>query len=414
MLKNNVTHSDPSYRSIIGLSALIFFIADVQGGVGPFLSIYLQSVLHWDAGQIGIALATISVVAIFSQTPSGYVVDIARTKRLLVLLACLFIIIGCLFLRVFETIFPIIMAQAFIGLASTLIPPSIAAITMGLFKRDRFPQRTSINEFFNHLGNLCTALTMGLIAQWLGHPWILYTVIGFSLASIVSLVLINPQEIDYKAARELPDSTSQIKPISIRELLKNKTLLIFCIAVVLFHFSNAAQLPLVGEVLAIKNPKQDSMFMAMSIILAQMVMAIIAFTLSFIINSIGRKPIFIIAFLILPIRAILYTLATDSYYLLAIQLLDGIGAGIFGVIAVVTVSDIAKGTGRFNLSQGLIALSTSIGAGMSNIVGGYVAKVLGFNNGFMMLGMVAVVGLLFYAIFMPETKNDNCIVKNHS
>lgn len=410
MTQENTVSSSPSFRSVIGLSALIFFIADVQSGVGPFLSIYLQAVLHWDAGQIGIALATISVVAIFSQVPSGYIVDIIRSKRLLILLACTFIILGCLLLRTFETVLPIIMAQAFIGLASTLIPPSIAAITMGLFKRARFAQRTSINEFFNHLGNLCTALAMGFVAQWLGHPWILYIVILFSLASILSLVFINPHEIDYQAARELAASPQlQNQPIAIGELLRNKTLLIFITSVILFHFSNAAQLPLVGQILAIKNPQHDSMFMAMSIIFAQIVMAIIAFSLNFIINRVGRKPIFIVAFLILPLRAMLYTLTTDSYHLLEIQLLDGIGAGIFGVLAVVTISDIAKGTGRFNLSQGLLALAISIGAGMSNIIGGYTAKTLGFNGGFSLLAIIGVIGLLFYAILMPETKNDKKI-----
>ena len=111
-------------------------------------------------------------------------------------------------------------------------------------------------------------------------------------------------------------------------------------------------------------------------------------------NSFGRKPIFLIAFLILPIRAILYTLTTNPILLLGIQLLDGIGAGIFGVIAVVIVSDLTKGTGRFNFFQGLVALCTGVGAALSNLIAGSIVKSWGYNTGFLSLSLLSVVGLL--------------------
>ena len=80
-------------------------------------------------------------------------------------------------------------------------------------------------------------------------------------------------------------------------------------------------------------------------------------------------------------------------------------AGIFGVIGVVTISDIAEGTGRFNFSIGLMALSQGIGALTSNVMSGYVVNNLGFNAGFFTLAGIALVGLCFYGMLMPETKN---------
>jgi MFS family permease len=118
----NSTDVMPSFRSLLGLSALVFFVADVQGGVGPFLAIYFQSELHWDAGKIGIALATLNAAVLISQVPSGYLVDILKTKRLLVALSCVLITIGCLFIPYFDALFPIILAQSLIGIASALIP----------------------------------------------------------------------------------------------------------------------------------------------------------------------------------------------------------------------------------------------------------------------------------------------------
>jgi MFS family permease len=113
----------------------------------------------------------------------------------------------------------------------------------------------------------------------------------------------------------------------------------------------------------------------------------------------------------LPIQALLYTLTENPLLLLLIQLLDGIGAGIFGVIGVVTISDLAKGTGRFNFSLGLMALSQGIGASTSNMIAGSVVNQAGYNAGFYVLAGVGLAGVLFYGLRMPETKNQNQDVK---
>ena len=52
------------------------------------------------------------------------------------------------------------------------------------------------------------------------------------------------------------------------------------------------------------------------------------------------------------VAGLLYCLSVNPVYLVAVQLLDGIGAGIFGVVSVLVVADLTRGTGRFNLTQG--------------------------------------------------------------
>lgn len=392
----------PSFRSLLGLTALVFFMSDVRDGIGPFLAIYLKSTLNWDTQKTGMALASMSIAAAFMQLPSGLFVDSTKFKRLILALSAGLISIGCLIILFFPSLLNIILAQSLIGIASAVIPPAIAAITIGLVGRSVFPKRVSINEAWNHAGNLVTALAAGVLGQLLGHNWILYVACFFASMSIFSILFINPKEIDHSAARELSSSTS--KPESLLHLLKQKSILIFCLSIVLFHLGNAAQLPLVGQLLAKQNPDIDALFMAASIILAQFVMIGVAYTVGLYMNSFGRKPIFLIAFLILPIRALLYTLTTNPVWLLAIQLLDGIGAGIFGVIAIVIVSDLSKGTGRFNFFQGMVALCTGIGAALSNLIAGSIVKLGGFNIGFLSLSLVSVLGLIFFCVFMPETK----------
>jgi MFS family permease len=103
-------------------------------------------------------------------------------------------------------------------------------------------------------------------------------------------------------------------------------------------------------------------------------------------------------------RGLLYCLSISPVLLVTVQLLDGIGAGIFGVVSVVVVADLTKGTGRFNLTQGALATATGVGAGLSNLVAGFVVQSAGFDAGFIMLAAIAAVGTVFFAVAMPETR----------
>jgi MFS family permease len=117
----------------------------------------------------------------------------------------------------------------------------------------------------------------------------------------------------------------------------------------------------------------------------------------------GRKTIFLVALAVLPVRGLLFTITTSPVGIVGIQLLDGVAAGIFGVISVIIASDLMRGTGRFNLAQGLTALAVGIGAGLSNLVSGYIVQGFGYQVGFLSLAAVALCALAFCAVAMPET-----------
>jgi hypothetical protein len=72
----------PSRSSILGLDALTFLMADVRDGVGPYLSVFLKGGLHWQSGEIGIAMAASSIAAAICQMPAGLLVDSTRKATL--------------------------------------------------------------------------------------------------------------------------------------------------------------------------------------------------------------------------------------------------------------------------------------------------------------------------------------------
>lgn len=402
-----IKNEAPSKQTIWGLNSLLFFISDVRHGVGPLLSIYLHSDLKWNPAQIGFALGSIDMAAVVSQLPAGLLADASHSKRGLVAFACLCIMGGCALIVSLPAFATLIVAQMIMGMAIAIITPSLGAITMGLFGKARYPWRTTRNEMWNHAGNVFTALSIGVVSFVFGHQWIFYIVMLFALACLISLCFIRPHEIHYSAARELakdPATGHSAPPVSFKQLFKRKAIFILNVSLGIYYIANAAQIALVGQMLANRYPHWDALFLAACMLIAEFVMIGTAFGLGFIVNRLGRKPIFLTAFCILPIRAVLYTLTDNPIWLLSIQILDGMAAGIVGVIITIINSDLGEGTGRFNFLQGMTALSTSIGASLSNVFAGLIATSFGFHDTLFVLATTAIIGALFFIVFMPETK----------
>jgi MFS family permease len=105
----------------------------------------------------------------------------------------------------------------------------------------------------------------------------------------------------------------------------------------------------------------------------------------------------------LTARSFLYTLSDNSYWLVGVQVLDGVGAGIFGALFPLVVQDLTHGTGRFNVSLGAVTTAWGVGMALSNILAGWIVVVAGYDVAFSSLGALAGVGLALYLTAMPET-----------
>lgn len=400
----------PSSRSLRGLDGLNFLMADVRDGLGAFLSVYLKGTQHWGSGSIGLIMAASGIAAAICQIPAGLLVDAVRVKRLLIAISGLLVGAGCLLIAFFPKLPTVLAAQITLGAASAIIPPCLAALSLGVVGHRLLPARISRNEGFNHAGNFTAALLAGGLGQYVGVIWLFYLVCGFAVASALIVLLIKPKEIDHALARgaeKASESEGHAKPMTFSALWKKRDLKVFLISVILFHFGNAAMLPLAGQVIAKVHPGMDVIALSACIIAAQLVMVAVAATVGHAMHKgVGRKKIFLVALAVLPARGVLFSMTSSPYAVVAIQLLDGVAAGIFGVIGVVIASDLMRGTGRFNLAQGLMALAVGIGAALSNVTGGYVVEKFGFTAGFLTLALISALALVFFAVFMPETRPD--------
>lgn len=112
--------AQPSARSLRGLDGINLLMADVRDGVGPYLSVFLKGAEHWDAGEIGVAMAASSVAAAVCQVPAGLLVDGTRAKRLLIAASGLMVGVGCLLIVLFPHSATVVAAQAMLGAASAV------------------------------------------------------------------------------------------------------------------------------------------------------------------------------------------------------------------------------------------------------------------------------------------------------
>jgi MFS family permease len=143
--------------------------------------------------------------------------------------------------------------------------------------------------------------------------------------------------------------------------------------------------------------------MRLSILAAQVVMVPMAILVGRKSDHWGRKPLFVAGFLILSIRGVMYTFSNNPYWLVGVQLLDGIGAGLYGALFPLIVADLMQGTGRFNVAQGAVITAQEIGASLSTTVAGVIVVTAGYSVAFLALAAIAAAGLILFILAMPET-----------
>ncbi|MCU0120096.1 MFS transporter [Pseudomonas sp. B2M1-30] len=408
----NTHHTDR--RNEWSLDWLNFFLADVRDGLGPYLAIYLLAVHKWEPASIGLVMTLAGVAALLAQTPAGALIDRTSAKRSVVVAAALMVTCSCLLLPWVTSFGGVALTQTVSAIAGSVFAPAIAAISLGITGPKAFTRRTGRNETFNHAGNACAALLAGGFAYVWGPIVVFYLMAMMTLASVVTASMVDARAIDHDVARGfIPGPVgAHAHPSGVRVLLANRPLLLFAVCCGLFHLANAAMLPLVSQKLAQVNLQMATPLTSACIVAAQLVMVPMALLVGIKADRWGRKPLLLAGFFILPLRGVLYVVSDDPFWLVAVQLLDGIGAGIFGALFPVVVKDLTQGTGRFNVSLGALSTVFGLGAALSPGLGGLVVQAAGYDAAFLTLASIAGTAFILLWLTMPETRNDSDAARN--
>ena len=393
------------------LDVLNILLSDVRYGLGAYLGVFLLTEHAWDPASIGLALSFGGLVGLLSQTPIGVMVDAVRAWRLLVAGAVLVATATSLAVPLAPRFWPVAAAGVVGALAGTAIGPALAAISLGIVGPARFAGRAGRNEALFHLGNAGVNVAILVSAPFLGSSVLFMAMAATGIASAVAVLAIPERAIDHAVARGFQPGGLQpgaagdrLQPSPWRILLESRPLLAFSGCGALFHMANGSMLGLVAQKLALENVGMGVALTAASAIAAQSVMAPTAALAGARADAWGRRPLLLAAFAALALRGVLYTVFDHPAWLIGVQLLDGVGAGLIGALFPVVVADLTRGSGHFAAAQGAVGTVHALGGIAGGIMAGLIVVQLGYNAAFLILAGIAMAGGALFWLVMPESR----------
>jgi len=395
-------------RSLRALDWMNFFVANVQTGFGPFIASYLAS-HKWTQGEIGMALSVGTISAMVSQVPAGAAVDAMKNKKGAAAWAIIAIILSAVLLASSPTVLPVIAAEVFHGFASCMLVPAMAAISFALVGRQNLGDRLGRNARWASIGSAIAAGLMGLFGEYFSSRAVFWLTAALAMPALIALSMVqNTGTVDATPqAKPIPDADE--KRESLRELLRDRRMLIFAACIVLFHLSNAAMLNLAaGEVTAGMGDNVQ-LVIAACIIVPQAIVAMMSPWVGRSAQRWGRRPILLFGFAALPVRALLFAGISSPYLLVPVQMLDGLSAAVFGVMLPLIAADVAGGKGRYNLCIGLFGLAAGIGATLSTAAAGFIADRFSNTVSFFGLAAAGALAVLLVWAAMPETRESETV-----
>ena len=397
----------PSRVSLRGLDWFVFFVANVQTGFGPFINYYLTSAA-WTQVDIGIVLSIGSAVALAGQMPGGALVDAVRSERFVAAIAVAVIGASALIFALWPFYVAVLGASVLHSAASCVLGPAMAAISLGLVGHGDLSVRLGRNARFAAIGNGIAAAAMGACGYWISNRAVFFVTAVLMVPALISLMFIRTGEVDPERAHGgAPEQPPQRPLSSLLTRARLWPLVTFALGFTLFQLANSAMFPLMSSVLTMRSSRWAALLIAAGIVVPQLLVALISPWIGRRAQIIGRRPLLLFGFAVLPIRGVLFAVVHDPNVLVIAQLLDGISGAVFGVLVPLVVADVTRGTGHFNLALGIVGTAIGVGATLSTTLAGWVSDHMGSNTAFLVLAAIAAAGLVCIWALMPETRPED-------
>ena len=142
----------------VQLDWLNFFLADVRGGLGPYVGVFLLTQANWDQATIGAVLTVSGLIGITLHMPIGALIDATRHKRGLIIIGTCALAVSALAIAWSPTFPVVVTADILLAIAGAIFAPTVAAITLGLTQQQTLPARLGRNAAFDRAGNIFIAI----------------------------------------------------------------------------------------------------------------------------------------------------------------------------------------------------------------------------------------------------------------
>jgi MFS family permease len=389
-----------SRRSFVGLNAANFLQAGVVGVIMPVLNAFLRSA-GWRYDSIGVATAAVGLGTLLFQGLAGWLTD--RWPRRRLVFGAVSILTGLCFVAIPLIPHKAAWVDSFLFLSGALqsfYAPLLGALALALSGHTALNRTIGTNQGWNHSGNIVAALLAMALVSRFGLSSIFYSAGAWSLFAAASVLLIREQDLDERVATGLTHVHRRQAKCS--GMLRDRRVAFLCLSIFAFHLANAPILPTVA--LYVKHLGGSDNLMTATVLTAQIVMVPVSAVAGRLCDSWGRRPVMAIAFVVLPLRILSYALVATPRAVVWLQGLDGIGAGIYGVVVVAIAADLTRGKGHFNTLAGVLATAVAVGGFVGPLMAGVIVQRFGFQPAFYAFAALAGIGAALFLSFVPETK----------
>ena len=384
-----------------GLDWFNLFVANIQTGFGPFIAVYL-STQSWTQTSIGLALSIGTVSAMASQVPAGAMVDLMPNKTRVAAFSVLVFTVSALMFAIHPIPLFVYLAEILHGISSCTLGPAIAAMSLVIAGRFGMGVRLGRNARYAAIGNGAGAALMGLCGQYVSERAVFFLTAALTLPALLMLLPLRRVAVAGSELRPVARAVGETRSHHWR-VLADRRLLIFCACAMLFTFANAPMLMLVSGTLVAKG-SNPSLLVGACIVLPQIIVAAASPAVGRFAERYGRRIVLIVGFSMLPLRCLLFAFTQNPTLIVALQVFDGVAGACFGIMVPLIVSDVAGGSGHFNLSLGAVGFGVGVGGTLSTPAAGWLADHFGTQTAFFGLLGIALAALLLVGFVMPETR----------
>lgn len=288
--------------------------------------------------------------------------------------------------------------------ASCVLGPAIAALSLGLVRRSHAGERFGRNASFASVGTGVTAAAMGACGYYISNQAVFFVTALLGAPALLALMQIRRSDINVVRSHGGVGARLSSLTEALKIAASHKAIFVFAGCVFLFHLANAAVLPLIASGFTIRSGSTATPLTAVAMVVPQFIVALTSPFVGRQTRIIGRRPLLLAGFVALVARIALTAVVSDPLAIVAVQVFDGISAAVLGVLVPLTIADLTRDIGHFNLVQGIVGCAMGIGAAVSTTMAGYLADRFSSFTAFTVLGVVAAVGLLVIWLLMPETR----------
>ncbi|WP_165066553.1 MFS transporter [Paludisphaera rhizosphaerae] len=385
-------------RNRIGLYGSYFLGMAGIGFTLPYLPLFL--------GQRGLSDSAIGVVSTLAaltslaQFPVGIWSDRLGSRKPFIVAALAAVAVSTWLLRGAEgTVWLgfLVLLFAENGIGRAVVESLSGAEAAALARQGEVGAALGALRLWKPVGVVLTALLGSWMSERFGVAAILGPLAVVQTLAVVAALLIHEPHDKKPVAEKAGD-----RPNNIQWLPKDPALWTFVAAMVLYHAANAPGGVYLGLFLK-RDLHAPERMLAYAFIVSMVAWTLVVWPAGWLADRWGRKPLLVAGWAIMAVRLLLLTVIHSPWLAVANQALDGIGNGLFAVLAAAWVTDRLADPRRAGEAQVLVGSCLVLGSALGPAAAACLVGPLGYRGLFAALAALGAIATAVVIFLVPET-----------